>query len=94
MSVNKFIGTGNLAKDAQLKHNQSGFAILEFTVAVNNRRKVNGEWEDDPCFLDCTMFGNRAEKIANYLAKGTKVTVEGTARSAASSKSSSTSSSS
>ena len=31
-------------------------------------------------FVDCTMFGNRAEAIARYLTKGSKVAVEGKLR--------------
>ena len=40
-------------------------AILDFGVAVNDRRKnqQTGEWEDYPNFVDCTMFGTRAEKL-------------------------------
>ena len=57
-------------------------AVLGFGVAVNDRRRnqQTGEWEDVPNFVDCTMFGQRAEGIAQYLSKGTKVSVEGKLR--------------
>lgn len=51
-------------------------------MAVNDRRKnqQTGEWEDCPNFVDCTMFGTRAEKLAGMLAKGTKVCILGKLR--------------
>lgn len=51
-------------------------------MAVNDRRKnqQTGEWEDYPNFVDCTMFGTRAEKLAGMLAKGTKVCILGRLR--------------
>ena len=56
--------------------------MLGFGMAVNDRRKnqATGEWEDYPNFIDCTIFGSRAEGVAKYLAKGTKVAVEGKLR--------------
>ena len=55
---------------------------MGFGVAVNDRRKnpQTGEWEDYPNFIDCTMFGPRAEKLAQYLTKGLKVAIEGKLR--------------
>ena len=69
---------GNLTRDAELRSTSGGTAILSFGVAVNDRRKnQRGEWEDYPNFIDCTMFGRRAEALAQYLVKGTKVAIEG-----------------
>ena len=82
MSINKVIITGNLTRDASLSALPSGTPVCEFGVAVNERRKnrQTDEWEDVPVFVDCNMFGTRAEKIAQYLVKGLKVTVEGKLR--------------
>ena len=57
-------------------------AVLSLGVAVNDRRRnqQTGEWEDYPNFVDCTMFGTRAESLARFLSKGTKVTIEGKLR--------------
>ena len=33
-----------------------------------------------PNFVDCTMFGTRAEAVSRYLSKGTKVAIEGKLR--------------
>ena len=82
MSINRVMISGNLTRDAEIRSTQSGMAILGFGVAVNDRRKnqQTGEWEDYPNFVDCTMFGTRAEKLQPYLAKGSKVALEGKLR--------------
>ena len=82
MSVNRAIISGNLGRDAELSRTKSGMAILKFGVAVNDRKRNNqtGDWEDYTNWIDCILFGSRAEKIANYLTKGTKVAVEGKLR--------------
>ena len=82
MSINRVAISGNLTRDAELRTTQSGMAILGFGVAVNDRRKNQhtGEWDDYQNFVDCTMFGTRAEKLQPYLAKGSKVALEGKLR--------------
>lgn len=82
MSINRVIISGNLTRDPELRQTQSGLPVLGFGVAVNDRRKnqTTGEWEDYPNFIDCTMFGTRAQSLANYLSKGTKVAIEGKLR--------------
>ena len=82
MSINRVMITGNLTRDAELRTTQAGTFVLNLGVAVNERRKNNqtGQWEDHPVFVDCVMFGNRAEKIAPLLDKGMKVAVEGRLR--------------
>ena len=82
MSINRVIISGNLTRDPELKRTQGGMAVLQLGLAVNDRRKnqQTGEWEDVANFVDCTMFGTRAEKVAQYLSKGSKVTIEGKLR--------------
>ena len=82
MSINRCIVSGNLTRDGQLKRMQSGTPVLEFGMAVNDRRKnpQTGEWEDVPNFIDVSLFGKRAESLAAYFTKGTKVAVEGRLR--------------
>ena len=57
-------------------------AILAFGVAVNDRRRnpQTGDWEDYANYIDCVMFGNRANSLANILPKGMKVAIEGKLR--------------
>lgn len=79
MSINRVMISGNLTRDAELRSTQSGTSMLGMGIAVNDRRKnqKTGEWEDYPNFVDCTMFGTRAEKLQPYLTKGTKVAIDG-----------------
>ena len=82
MSINRCILSGNLTRDPELRSTAGGTSILSFSIAVNDRRKNNqtGEWEDYPNFVDCTMFGARAEAVGRFLAKGNKVAIEGKLR--------------
>ena len=82
MSINHASVSGNLTRDAELRATQGGLQVLSFAVAVNERRKnqQTGEWEDCPSFIDCTMFGERAAKLSDWLRKGTKVAVSGRLR--------------
>lgn len=82
MSINRVVISGNLTRDPDLRGTQSGMSVLGIGVAVNDRRKnpASGEWEDYPNFVDCVMFGTRAASVAPYLAKGSKVTIEGKLR--------------
>ena len=68
--------------DPELRSTQSGMDVMSFGVAVNDRRRnpQTNEWEDYPNFVDCTMFGNRARSLHQYLSKGTKVAIEGKLR--------------
>ena len=81
MSINKVFISGNLTRNPEFKSTASGTGVLALGVAVNDRRKdANGNWGDYPNYIDCTIFGNRAESLSRYLKKGTKVCIEGKLR--------------
>ncbi len=72
--MNKFVVTGNLVRDSELKFIPStGMAICKFTIANNegwgDKKTVN--------FFNCTAFKATAEAIANYTHKGSKVLIDG-----------------
>ena len=79
MSINRVEISGNLVRDAEMRSSRSGMAVLKFSVAVNNRRKNSqtDEWEEVTSYVDCTMFGRRAEALESRLLRGTKVFVAG-----------------
>jgi single-strand DNA-binding protein len=79
MSINSVTITGNLTRDIELRQTQGGYSIGSICVAVNDRRRNSQteEWEDKPNFIDCTLFGNRADGLAPYLNKGQKVAING-----------------
>ena len=82
MSINKVFISGNLTRDPEMRTTQGGTVVMGLGVAVNDRRKnpTTGQWEDVPNYVDCTMFGNRASAVSQYLGKGMKVTIEGRLR--------------
>ena len=82
MSINRVNISGNLTRDPELRQTQSGMSVLRFGVAVNDRVKnqQTGEWEDRPNFVDCIVFGQRAQSLSQYLSKGSKVAIEGKLR--------------
>lgn len=82
MSINRVVVSGNLTRDPELRATPGGTQVLGFGIAVNDRRRnqQTGEWEDYPNFIDCTMFGNRAEALSRILRKGMKVAIEGKLR--------------
>ncbi len=77
--INSVNIAGNLTRDMEIRTAKTGLQIGTVGIAVNDRRKNKntGEWEDDPSFFDLKMFGTRAEKLAPYLTKGTKVSIQG-----------------
>ena len=78
MSLNTCTISGNLGKAAELRYTNSQLAVVSFSVAVNERRKqADGSYQDEVNWLDCTMFGKRAEALQPYLAKGIKLSLTG-----------------
>lgn len=82
MSINKVTITGNLTRDPELRTTQGGTKVLNIGIAVNDRQrnKQTGAWEDYANFINCVMFGDRAESIARYMSKGQKVAIAGKLR--------------
>lgn len=79
MSINRVLVSGYLTRDPELRTTAAGNPVMGFAIAVNDRRKNSqtGEWEDYPNFIDCTMFGTRAQSVSRFLSKGSKVALEG-----------------
>lgn len=77
-SVNKVILMGNLTRDPELRYTPKGTAVADLGIAVNRRvSDGNGNWSDETTFVDVTVWGNTAENVQKYLAKGRGVFVEG-----------------
>jgi single-strand DNA-binding protein len=76
-SVNKVIVLGHLGKDADTKFTQSGVAVTKFSVATSRRWKdsQSDEWKEESDWHNIVLW--RSENLANYLAKGKQVYVEG-----------------
>ena len=78
MSLNTLTLSGNLGADAELKYTKAGSPVATFSLAVNERvPKQDGTWGDRTNWIECSMFGKRAEALSTYLRKGTKVSIVG-----------------
>ncbi len=73
--MNKLTIIGNLTRDPELRTTQAGVNVCSFTVAVNRRRKVEGQPEAD--FFRVTAWRQLAEICQRYLVKGRNVAVTG-----------------
>lgn len=75
---------GNLTADPELRFTPSGAAVANFTVASTPRtfdRQAN-EWRDgEAMFLNCAVWRQAAENVAESLTKGMRVIVSGRLRS-------------
>lgn len=79
MAINNVVISGNLTRDAELRELKNDGAVLNFSVAVNDRfyDRDAEEYAEYANYFDCVMFGARAKALADYLKKGTKVAVSG-----------------
>ena len=69
-----------LVEAPELRFTPSGQAVANFNVACNDRQldKNTNEWKDgDATFLNCTVWRDQAENVAEQLAKGSLVNVYG-----------------
>lgn len=64
---------GNVGKDATTRTTQNGDKVTGFPVAVEERQGQDKR----TIWFDCTLWGARGEKLAQYLTKGGKVAVSG-----------------
>lgn len=82
MSVNVYCGSGNIVRDPEVKRSASGMAVLPFTLGqdVRERNPETGEYEVVGQFIECVIFGSRAEGLAPILRKGMLVTIQGSLR--------------
>ncbi len=71
---------GNLVNDPELRFTPSGAAVAKFTVASTPRYldKATNEWKDgDSLFLQCQIWRQAAENVAESLTRGMRVIVSG-----------------
>ena len=67
---------GRLTKDVDLRYTPSNVAVATFTLAVNRTFKnENGDREAD--FINCVMWRQQAENLANWAKKGALIGITG-----------------
>jgi single-strand DNA-binding protein len=71
---------GNLVDDPELRFTPSGAAVAKFRVASTPRYldKATNEWKDgESLFLQCNIWRQAAENVAESLTKGMRVILTG-----------------
>ena len=67
---------GNVGKDAVLRRTGNGDAVLGFSLAVDQGKDAGGN-KRDTLWVDCSIWGKRAESLESHITKGTKLTLSG-----------------
>lgn len=79
--MNRVILIGNLGQDPELRHTTSGTAVLTLRLATTERYKDrDGEYREATQWHTVEVWGKRGEGLANVLAKGSQLCVEGSIR--------------
>lgn len=73
MGICNIVANGHLGRDAELKYTAQGEPVARFTLAVSHQEK-DGK---STTWFDCSFWGKRAEKLAQWLTKGKAVVVAG-----------------
>ena len=71
--MNLGIFTGRLGKDSELNHMSSGDSVCNFSIANDIGTKDNPKTQ----WVECALFGKRADVLHQYLKKGVKVSASG-----------------
>lgn len=76
--MNKVILMGRLTRDAEIRYTagDNPLAIARFSLAVDRRYSENAEKQSTD-FINCIVFGKKAEFFERFGRKGTKFVVEG-----------------
>lgn len=76
--INKVILLGNLGKDPEVRHLESGATVANFPVATNeNYKDKNGDWQTKTEWHNVVAWRMLAERAERSLAKGMLVYLEG-----------------
>lgn len=74
--LNSVVLVGRLTKDPELRYTPSNQAVATFSLAVNrNFKSQNGEREAD--FINCVIWRQQAENLANWAKKGALIGITG-----------------
>lgn len=74
--INNVVLVGRITKDPELRYTPSDVAVATFSLAVNrNFKDANGERETD--FINCVIWRQQAENLANWAKKGALIGITG-----------------
>ena len=75
--INKAILIGNLGNDPDVRYTQGGTAVANFSLATTESWVKDGKKQEKTEWHRIVAFGRLAEVCGEYLAKGSKVFIEG-----------------
>lgn len=76
--LNKFICSGRIANDLELKFTPKGTPVIRITLASDRSYKdESDQWQTVTSWIDCVAWSKTAEMIANTAHKGSAIIVEG-----------------
>ncbi|MCD4653376.1 single-stranded DNA-binding protein [bacterium] len=78
--INSVTIIGRLGKDPELRTTENGSSLVNFSLAHNENRLVNGNREQIPHWFRCVAFGSLAQLCSEYLSKGSRIGVSGALR--------------
>ena len=72
--MNKVFFIGHVGQEPKRTTNGTG---VNYSLAVKERTRVNGEWTDKTTWIDVVHWGQNADFAEKWIHKGTKIMVEG-----------------
>ena len=67
-------GVGRLGRDAEVRFTPSGMAVANLALAFNHGKK-DEQGNRQSQWLDLSLWGKQAESLAQYLTKGSQVSI-------------------
>jgi len=75
--LKRWVGSGRVTSDTELRYTTKGTAVADVGICSNRIWSKDGAKQEEPTFVDVTLWGKQAESLAQYLTKGAFVMVEG-----------------
>lgn len=63
----------HVVRACEIKYTSEGLAIGNFSIAVNDSVKRNGEWCEEASFFECVCYGKIAETLKTYVTSGQRM---------------------
>ena len=79
-NINKVLISCRVTNDPELRYTTNYKAVLRVSVANNRSFKAKDEWQLESSFLNLIYWGERAERLAKQIGKGSPLLAEGALR--------------
>lgn len=77
-SLNQVTLLGNLTRDPELRQTPNGQNVVSFSLALNRSYKdQNDQWQEATDYVDIVAWGSLAERISEYLFRGSRCLIQG-----------------